>query len=479
MPHYDVIIRNGTLVDGTGGPAQLADIGISGDRIAAIGAISGTATTELDASGLTISPGFIDVHTHDDGAVLANPQMTAKISQGVTTVITGNCGISLAPIAPLDPPPPLNLLGDRAAYKFTTMGAYLDAVRAAKPSVNVAALVGHMTLRLAVMDDVNRPATRAEATKMRGLLEESLAAGAVGFSTGLYYKPSNAADMDEVVEIAGAMREHGGTYTTHMRSEYEGVMDSLQESFTTAKRAEVPVVISHHKCAGPDNWGRTKETLPFIAASQRDQKIGLDAYPYIAGSTVLDPDWVDTRIRTMITGSTPHPEMTGRDLSDIAAEWGVSEQDAARRLVPAGAVYFQMQEDDVRRVLSFPSTMIGSDGLPRDNHPHPRLWGTFPRVLGHYSREVGLFPLETAIHKMTGLSAETFRLKDRGVVREGAYADLVLFDAGEIADTATFDNPAQKAHGISYVLVNGGIAYAGGEVAPAGFGQIVERRPTT
>jgi len=171
--------------------------------------------------------------------------------------------------------------------------------------------------------------------------------------------------------------------------------------------------------------------------------------------------------------------MTGRDLSDIAAEWGVSEQDAARRLVPAGAVYFQMQEDDVRRVLSFPSTMIGSDGLPRDNHPHPRLWGTFPRVLGHYSREVGLFPLETAIHKMTGLSAETFRLKDRGVVREGAYADLVLFDAGEIADTATFDNPAQKAHGISYVLVNGGIAYAGGEVAPAGFGQIVERRPTT
>jgi N-acyl-D-amino-acid deacylase len=237
----------------------------------------------------------------------------------------------------------------------------------------------------------------------------------------------------------------------------------------------VPVVVSHHKCAGPDNWGRTKETLPLIAEAQHGQKIGLDAYPYIAGSTVLDADWIDERIRTLITWSTPHPEMVKRDLADIAAEWGVSQKDAARRLVPAGAVYFQMQEDDVRRVLSFPSTMIGSDGLPRDSHPHPRLWGTFPRVLGHYTRQEKLFPLETAIRKMSGLSAETFGLKDRGILREGAYADLVLFDAEAIADTATFEAPTQRARGISRVFVNGRLAYADGEVAAERHGRVVER----
>ena len=476
MPHYDVLIRNGTLVDGTGGPSRRADIAISGERIAAVGtALQGGADEVIDASGLTISPGFIDVHTHDDGALLANPKMTAKISQGVTTVIVGNCGISLSPIVPLDPPAPLNLLGDRSAYKFETTAEYVAAIRAVKPSVNTGILIGHTTLRLAVMDDLNRPATNAEAARMRTLLEQSLEAGAIGFSTGLYYKPAFAANMDEVVAIASALHAKGGTYATHMRSEYEDVMDSLEESFTTAKRADVTVVISHHKCAGPDNWGRTKETLPFIAKSQQDQKIGLDAYPYIAGSTVLDPDWIDERIRTMSTWSTPHPEMTKRDLSDIADEWGVSQKEAAARLVPAGAVYFQMQEDDVRRVLSFPSTMIGSDGLPRDDHPHPRLWGTFPRVLGHYTRDEKLFPIETAIHKMTGLSAATFNIKDRGVVREGAYADLVLFDAAEIADVATFDDPKQKARGISHVFVNGSVGYSNGEVTEAGAGQVVER----
>lgn len=476
MPHYDLVIRNGTLVDGTGTPPRRADIAIAGERIAEIeAALQADADDELDARGLTIAPGFIDVHTHDDGALLTDPAMTAKVSQGVTTVIVGNCGISLAPIAPLDPPPPLNLLGERDAYRFESMGAYLDAVRAARPSINVGALVGHTTLRLAVMDDVGRAATPAEAARMRELLATALDEGAIGFSTGLYYKPANAADMDEVVTVASALSEKGGIYTTHMRNEHERVMDSLRETFATAKRAEVPVVISHHKCAGPDNWGRTKETLPFIAEAQRHQTIGLDAYPYVAGSTVLDPDWIDERIRTMITWSTPHPEMVGQDLSEIAAMWGVSQKEAARRLLPAGAVYFQMQEDDVRRVLAFPSTMIGSDGLPRDKHPHPRLWGTFPRVLGHYVREEKLFPIETAIHKMTGLPARTFGLKDRGVVREGAFADLVLFDAETVADTATFEAPMRPARGISTVLVNGRIAYSSGAVTGAGAGQVVAR----
>jgi len=474
MAEFDLVVANGTVIDGTGGPPVRADVAISGERIVAIGAGLGRARQTIDASGLVVSPGFIDVHTHDDSAVLNDPKMTAKISQGVTTVIVGNCGISLAPIAPLDPPAPLTLLGEREMYRFPTMRSYVDAVREAAPSINVGVLVGHTTLRLAVMDDLTRAATQAEANEMRALLEDSLAAGAIGFSTGLYYKPANAANLEEVVAIAAAMHEHGGIYTTHMRNEHEGVMDSLRETFATARQAQVPVVVSHHKCAGPDNWGRTKDTLPYIAASQKDQKIGLDAYPYVAGSTVLDADWVDERIRTMVTWSTPFPEMVGRDLSDIAAEWGVSQKDAARRLVPAGAVYFQMQEDDVRRVLSFPSTMIGSDGLQRDNHPHPRLWGTFPRVLGHYVREVGLFPLETAIHKMTGLSAATFNLKDRGTIRNGAFADLVVFDPATVADAATFEAPLQKSRGISHVLVNGAIGFRNGEVA-ARAGQIVAR----
>jgi N-acyl-D-aspartate/D-glutamate deacylase len=472
---YDLIIRNGTLIDGTGGPSRQADIGIAGERIVAVGKIDGRGIEEIDASGLVVSPGFVDVHTHDDGAVLANPRMTAKISQGVTTVIVGNCGISLSPIAPLDPPDPLTLLGGRDAYRFPTTADYVAAVRETKPSVNVGVLIGHTTLRLAVMDDLKRNATPDEAGRMRTLLEESLDAGAIGFSTGLYYKLANAAQKDEVVAIAGALHDKGGIYTTHMRNEHEGVMDSLRETFATAGEADVPVVVSHHKCAGPDNWHRTSETLPFIAAARETQAIGLDAYPYTAGSTVLEPDWIDERIRTMITTSVPHPEMTGRDLSDIAAEWGVPQKEAARRLVPAGAVYFQMIEEDVRKILAFPATMIGSDGLPRDTHPHPRLWGTFPRVLGHYARDVGLFPLEIAVHKMTGLSAKTFNLKDRGVVREGAYADLVLFDPATIADVATFENPTQKALGISKVLVNGAITYANGAVSDHGAGMVVER----
>lgn len=472
---FDTVIRNATLIDGTGGPSRNADVAFSGDRIAAIGSVAGTAREEIDASGLVLSPGFIDVHTHDDGAVLSHPRMTAKVSQGVTTVIVGNCGISLSPIAPIDPIDPLTLLGGRDAYRFPTTADYVAAVRETKPSVNVGILIGHTTLRVAVMDDLKRNATAEEAARMRELLEASLDAGAIGFSTGLYYKPANAAQKDEVVAIAGALHDKGGIYTTHMRSEHAGVMDSLRETFETAGEADVPVVISHHKCAGPDNWHRTRETLPFIAAAREKQPVGLDAYPYTAGSTVLEPDWIDERIRTMITTSVPHPEMTGRDLSDIAAEWGLSQKDAARKLMPAGAVYFQMIEEDVRKILSFPATMIGSDGLPRDKHPHPRLWGTFPRVLGHYARDVGLFPLETAVHKMTGLSAQTFNLKDRGVVREGAYADLVLFDPATVADAATFENPTQPSRGISRVFVNGVLTYANGAVSEHGAGMVVER----
>jgi len=465
----DLAILGATIVDGTGGDRYAADIAIAGGRIAEIaapGALEHAAEKRIDGTGRVVSPGFIDVHTHDDNAVLSGPQMTAKISQGVTTVVTGNCGISLAPIADIDPPAPMNLLGQRAAFKYGRMADYAKAVDAATPSVNVAALVGHSTLRVRTMDDTGRKANAAEIDAMRELMAECLDAGAVGFSTGLWYKPNAAADIEEVAAIAELMAETGGVYTTHMRDEHDGVLESLQETFETANRAQVPVVVSHHKCAGPKNWGRSRETLPVIEAARRFQRVSLDAYPYNAGSTVLEPEMVDPEIRISVTWSVPHPEMAGRDLADIAKAWNLSQPDAARKLSPAGAIYFQIDEDDMRRILSYPPTMVGSDGLPNDTHPHPRLWGTFPRVLGRLSREEGLFSLEQAVHKMTGLSAANFDLHDRGEIRVGAMADLVVFDADTVIDRATFEDPMQPAGGIDHVLVAGCVTWSGG--APTG-----------
>jgi N-acyl-D-aspartate/D-glutamate deacylase len=474
---FDAVIRGGRLLDGTGAPAQALDVAIAGERVVAIAApedsVHWSGALDIDATGRVLAPGFIDVHTHDDNAVLINPDMPAKISQGVTTVVVGNCGISLAPITDIDPPPPLNLLGGRDSFHFDSMAAYLAAVEAARPSVNVAALVGHGTLRVGRMDDVNRSATAAEIADMRDKLAASLAAGAIGLSTGLHYKTSHAADTAEVIALAEVLAETGGIYTTHMRDEADQIMASLEETQTTARRANVPVVVSHHKCSGPANWGRSGETLTFIEAARKTVSMGLDAYPYAAGSTVLDPDWVSDQIRIMITTSQPYPEAKGRDLADIAEEWQCSLQDAAARLAPAGAIYFQIDEADMQRILAYPPTMIGSDGLPHDEHPHPRLWGTFPRVLGHYCRELGLFDLQTAIHKMTGLPAKTFGLTDRGVIREGAYADLVVFDPERIIDLATYEEPVQQAAGIDYVLVNGALSLRQGDLGPGRSGRVV------
>ncbi len=478
IQNASVVLKGGTLIDGSGSKRRTADVSIKDGRIHAIGEpglLDVTAPSVLDISGRIIAPGFIDVHTHDDNAVLSNPAMTAKISQGVTTVIGGNCGISLAPVQPIDPPPPLNLLGDRLAYRFATVADYADAVDAAKPAVNIALQVGHSTLRVGVVADINDKANAAEIDLMRTRLAEGLEAGAIGFSTGLWYKTNAPADIDEVCALAELLSDVGGIYTTHMRDEHDGVLDSLRESFETANRAQVPIVISHHKCAGPKNWGRSKETLALIDEARAQQRVSLDAYPYIAGSTVLEPEMVDTDIRICVSWSVPYPEMAGRDLSDIAAEWNCSQQDAALRLKPAGAIYFQMDEADMRRILSYPATMIGSDGLPHDTHPHPRLWGTFPRVLGHFCREEGLFTLEQAVHKMTGLPSQNFGLKNRGLIVEGAHADIVVFDADNIIDRATFADPKQPAAGIEYVFVNGQIAWTSEGAAPARAGRFIRR----
>ena len=477
-PRYDHVFRNALLIDGTGSPPQPGELAVSGERIAALGPAGsippGSGRQEHDLRGRALAPGFVDSHTHDDRIVLDNPEMVMKISQGVTTVVTGNCGISLAPVTfPGEPPAPMNLLGGREAYEFPSFGDYAAAIKATVPAVNVAALVGHSALRLATMSDIRVKASPAEVAAMLDLAEEAMENGAAGFSTGLFYPTNAAADIEEVAAVAARFAARGGVYATHMRSEMEPVLDSIAETLETAERARIPVVISHHKCAGPRNWGRTRETLPAIEAAAKRQPVALDAYPYNAGSTNLRADLVTDEYRIMITWSRPHPEATGRDLADIAAEWGVDLHEAARRLDPAGAIYFQMDEADVRRVLSFPLTMIGSDGLPHDDHPHPRLWGTFPRVLGHYARELGLFSLATAVHKMTGKPAEVFRLTGRGRLAEGFFADLVVFDPGTVIDRSTYENPKQLSDGIEMVFVNGTLAWEAGATSVKRAGRLV------
>lgn len=462
-PQYaDLLLRGGTVIDGTGTPRFAADVAIVDDEIVALlqpGDSNGPhVAREIDCSGLVIAPGFIDVHTHDDRAVLDTPEMTAKLTQGVTTVVAGNCGISLAPARLSDVPEPLNLLGDHRAFEFSTMSSYRGAVDAAGPAVHVMALVGHSSLRATAMTSPFAEATLDERARMADSLAQAMQEGASGFSTGLFYATNARAGIDEVAELATIAGRAGGVYATHMRDEFAGVLDSLEESFETARRADIPLVISHHKCAGPDNWGRTRQTLPAIDAAAQNIELALDAYPYCAGSTVLLPELVDPRIEILISDCPGHPELRGRNLREIAHTWQCSQVEAAQRITPASAIYFQMDEADVRRVLQHPRTLIGSDGLPSDKHPHPRLWGTFPRVLGHYARDEGLFELEAAVHKMTGASAQRFGAPRRGVIKAGNIADLTVFNPESIIDTATFDQPESVARGIEWVIVRGRIS---------------------
>jgi N-acyl-D-amino-acid deacylase len=314
---------------------------------------------------------------------------------------------------------------------------------------------------------------------MRGWLKDALAQGASGFSTGLYYPPNMAATTDEVIAVAEALREAKGIYVTHMRNEAEDVLLSIEETLKIGRSVDVPVVISHHKCSMPENFGRSRETLPAIDLAALDQKVAFDMYPYIAGSTVLMADRIRQDVQVQITWSNPHPEMAGRMLDDIARAWNVPHREAAERLLPAGATTFQMQEEDVRRIMRHDRSMIGSDGLPHDVFPHPRLWGTFPRVLGHYARDLGLFSLETAVYKMTGRPASVFGMVDRGVIRAGAHADLVLFDPATVRDTATFDTPTTPSEGILETWVNGQSAYVlGAGATEARGGRLISRGRT-
>lgn len=473
----DTLIVGAQLYDGTGAPSVERDVAIRGDRIVAIGNLTNwLAEQVVEADGRALAPGFVDVHMHDDTHVIDAPQMLPKISQGVTTVIVGNCGISASPVALNgDPPDPMNLLGTRAAFRYPTFAAYVDALGAAKPAVNVAALVGHTALRNNQMDRLDRAATDTEIAAMRAQLEEALAHGALGLSSGLAYGSAFAAPTEEVMALAEPLAKAGAVYTTHMRTEFDAILDAMDEAYRVGRHARVPVVISHLKCAGPSNWGRSGEVLASLERARRIQPVGCDCYPYSRSSSTLDIKQATGDIDITITWSDPHPEMAGKLLKTIAAEWRVSEQEAARRLQPAGAVYHNMSEDDVRRILSHPATMVGSDGLPNDPLPHPRLWGAFPRVLGYYARDEQLISLEEAVRKMTSLSARRFGLAQRGEVRVGYHADLVLFDADRVRDAATFEQPQQPAHGIEAVWVNGVLSYCNGVPTGERAGRFVAR----
>jgi len=476
----DTLIVGARVIDGTGAPAVERDVAVRDGRIVAIAepdALADWTADELfDAHGKVLAPGFIDVHTHDDTYVIRSPQMMPKITQGVTTVIVGNCGISASPVTLKgDPPDPMNLLGDSSAFQYPTFAAYVDAVNHARPAVNVGALIGHTALRNNQMDRLDRAASADEVAGMRAQLEEALDNGALGLSSGLAYGSAFSAPPEEVQALAEPLAKAGALYTTHMRTEFDAILDAMDEAYRVGRHARVPVVISHLKCAGPSNWGRSVDVLESLGTVRAEQPVGCDCYPYNRSSSTLDLKQVTGDIDITITWSEPHPEMAGKLIREIAEQWKVSQQDAAKRLQPAGAVYHNMSEDDVRRILSHPATMVGSDGLPNDPLPHPRLWGAFPRVLGHYARDTALITLEEAVRKMTSLSARRFGLVERGELKTGYHADLVVFDPERVRDAATFAKPQQAADGIDAVWVNGVLTYRDAAVTGARAGRFVAR----
>jgi N-acyl-D-amino-acid deacylase len=471
----DLLLRGATVFDGTGAAPRIADVAVRGDRIASVGASEGArASVSVDASGLALAPGFIDVHTHDDFALFVRPEMEFKILGGVTTVVVGNCGMGAAPW-------PAAMFMAHAFHPNARLpewhgyAGYLDRLDREPASTNAAVLVGHGTARASAMGNAKRAPTADELDAMRAIVHEGRDAGAVGLSTGLIYEPGRYAATDEIADLAAQLSGTGALYATHMRDEGMRLLDSVREAIEIGRRARVPVQISHHKASGRDAWGSVRESLRLIERAQAEGlDVHADQYPYTAGSTVLaavlqNGAFGDGPSRGLgrlepgdvaIASAPGHADWEGRTIAELSASLALPARAAAEHVAESApgvtVVMHTMDEDDVRTVMRHPSTMIGSDGIPTlPGKPHPRLWGTFARVLGHYARDLGLFSLEEAVHRMTGFPAEKFGLRDRGVIRAGAFADLVLFDPARIIDVGTYADPNHPPAGIHHVFVNG------------------------
>ncbi len=481
-PSYDTIIRNGMVYDGVNETPTQQDIAIRGDKIVAIGDLSNaTAEREIDATGLVVAPGFIDLHTHLD-PLLRLPDAESHVRQGVTTALGGPDGSAPFPLK-----------------------NYLDTLPGLGLGMNVAFLAGHNTIRRNVMGLENRAPTSDELEAMKAQVQQEMESGAFGLSTGLKYLPGAFSEVGEVIELSKVAAQNGGIYTSHLREEGLGLIDAVEEAIRISAEADIPVVLTHHKVVGKPMWGQSQRTLALVdSARAAGLDIMIDQYPYTASYTsisILIPAWAmaggnaafkerlkDPVLRDSIKNGIVSnlindrggedlrrvqfakvawkKDLEGRSLFDWAMERGLDStmQTGAELVIEAqsnggaSCVFFAMSDEDVDRIMLHPQTMIASDGRlvrPGEGHPHPRWYGTFPRVLGHYVRERQLLPLGLAIKKMTSMPAQRLGLTDRGQIKEGAFADMVIFDPETVIDKATFFEPHQYPEGIPYVLVNG------------------------
>lgn len=531
VPICDTVLRNGTILDGTGKPAFRGDIGIIGDQIVAIGDLSSVRSAHVyDLQGLHVAPGFIDIHTHSDISVTFDPGQASALAMGVTTQVVGNCGLSMGLVQNTDVFEMERrwLAPHGARIRWNSFEEHLHLVEERGVATNYVPLVGHGSLRKRIMGKEPRKASSAELNSMQNEIARAMEAGAWGFSSGLEYTPSAFADVDELVALCDVVAQFKGFYATHLRNEGDTLLESVEEALLVSERSGVPLQLSHHKAEGRKNWGKVAQTLEMVnRARERGMDVQLDQYPYTAFMTSLAvqvlPTWAnagsfsdiaerildpDTRAKIVAEIRLHHPEwdildadshwhriqigicrsqpdLEGRTIASIAGERGKSPLDAVLELLSTAkdyisAVNFAIGEEDIVTVLRHPFTSIGSDGV--GTHPeivtggekiHPRTYGTFPRLLAHYVRELGVLTEEEAIFKMTGLPAKRIGLERRGQIALGHFADLTVYSPETITDSATFETPHRYAEGIAYVFVNGSLAYQAENPEPQKSGRVL------